>query len=732
MSLKAKKIEIKFKQIKKIAFFFVLLLFASNVAKGNDVYSKADSIISNVLRNREFYCNFVEEYDATVYLKGNNYVHKKNFLYRYAPNFLYLDRKGESNFVESVLDVHFQAPNHFDQDIVAVNGSKLNTSDIQERVMPFLNFNIYSPTLFNNQVLLPGEKDIFRYYRFEYISEMDTLNHTIHKIAVRPKVRSQQLISGDFYIVDKKWTVFRLDVRGKWEFSRYTVEAEFGLPDTKYYLLPLKTKITFKLSLLGNEVVNHYFSSYEYSSIKKSVKNKKRMEDDYDLTDYYSLKDDLIPIIDNEEFWEAMRPVPLTEYEKELIEKKKKKENTEEIDSTKIDQPDYFNLVKGTIIPRKIQYNNSQFSYSGLVNPLKLSYSRRDGIVYWQQIRFSTNFENDKRLSFNPNVGFLFKKKEIYFRTPISWLFQPSRFGELNFNFGNKNQTYNYKTENLINEEIPDSLDFEDLDLEYYRHLNILLSGQYELTNGLILYGGLDYSWYTPVKSKDGNDLTAQLRGNTEEDIQDIIDDKYRTFSSIAGLTWTPGQYYRYNGKRKEYVGSRYPTFSLEYSRGIKGIGDSNSDFERIEIDVQQKIPLGLMRSFQYYVGIGQFTNTKSFYFADFSLFQKRNIPESWDDPIGGVFHLLEGKWYNASDSYAQGHFMYEAPFIILQLFRGVNKDILKERFYISQLYTPALPSYTEFGYGVGNFIGNAGIFVSMKKGKLDSVGMKFSFELGR
>jgi hypothetical protein len=75
---------------------------------------------------------------------------------------------------------------------------------------------------------------------------------------------------------------------------------------------------------------------------------------------------------------------------------------------------------------------------------------------------------------------------------------------------------------------------------------------------------------------------------------------------------------------------------------------------------------------------------------------------------------------------------MYEFPSTFMRWFRGVSKDILKERLYASQLYTPARPFYTEIGYGVGNFIGNAGVFVSLRHLAYESVGVKFVFELGR
>jgi hypothetical protein len=284
-----------------------------------------------------------------------------------------------------------------------------------------------------------------------------------------------------------------------------------------------------------------------------------------------------------------------------------------------------------------------------------------------------------------------------------------------------------------INKEMPDTIIFDDFDLEYFRHFHLELKSKYELSNGLLASAGIDLDWYNPVKSKNTQSPLKKLQQEKiDEDILDIVSNKYSAFAPTFELIWTPHQYYRINGKKKEYVGSSYPTFSMEYSRGVKDFFSTNSDYERIEADIQQKIPIGLMNSFQYYIGGGWFTKTHSVYFADFKRFQRRNFPESWNDPIGGVFHLLDGEWYNLSNSYLQAHFMYETPFAVLRLFKGVTKDILTERFYISQLYTPNLPCYTEAGFGVGNFFVNAGIFISLEQGKYQSFGAKAVFELGR
>ncbi|WP_374991750.1 DUF5686 family protein, partial [Acinetobacter pittii] len=62
-------------------------------------------------------------------------------------------------------------------------------------------------------------------------------------------------------------------------------------------------------------------------------------------------------------------------------------------------------------------------------------------------------------------------------------------------------------------------------------------------------------------------------------------------------LTWTPGQYYYMNGDRKINLGSKYPTISVNWERGLKGIFHSSGSYERWEVDCQYNVPLGLMRN---------------------------------------------------------------------------------------------------------------------------------------
>lgn len=715
--------------VRKNAFLFSsLFLCLTSSLFSENITGQADSIIIQVLEHRNIYQKYVRNYDAQVYIKGNTSVKKKNILLRYAPDFLYLDNSGNNSLVEALVDLSYTAPYYFSHEIKALNGSKLNEKEIQKKVMRFLTINIYNPTIFNDQILLPGIKNVFKYYRFEYITSLDTLGKTIHQIKIIPKIKTQRLMSGFFYIVDGAWIIHRIDIKGKWEFSDFNLQAEFGLNSNDFFL-PLNVTVTFRINILGNNIESVYFSDFKYKSVKVYDWAETEKQVNYNLSRYFNTHVDTTVFINDSLFWDKNRPVPLSPHEELLFESNSKIQK----------EPDtlvqLWKYTLGLIEPQKFNYRRTQFTYSGFLNPLKLTYSQLDGILYWQQLRLYRHYDNGKEIQFKPNLGILFQKKELYFNIPVHWLFAPEKFGEVFFSYGNRNQSYNSTIINKINEKVESTVDFNDFDLEYYKHFYITYGAKYELVNGLLLQGALDYDWYIPVqKSVDGENRLKNeaIDDNTiNEDIIDIVKNQYRAFVPVLKLQWTPLPYYRINGKRKEYLESKFPIFSVEFARGIRGVFESNSDYERLEMDVQQKLRVGLMRSAHYYIGAGIFTNTNSVYFSDFKNFQRKNIPQSWNDPLGGTFHLLAGNWYNAANSYIQAHFMYESPFVILRLFRQITKDIFKERVYVSQLYTPVLPCYTEIGYSAGNFLVNAGCFVSFKKGKYESLGVKFAFELG-
>ena len=65
------------------------------------------------------------------------------------------------------------------------------------------------------------------------------------------------------------------------------------------------------------------------------------------------------------------------------------------------------------------------------------------------------------------------------------------------------------------------------------------------------------------------------------------------------------------------------------------------------------------MRNIYYRFGFGGVYQSGRTSFVDFVNFSRHNLPVGWNDEIGGVFQVLDGRWYNSSRRYVRGHFTW-------------------------------------------------------------------------
>lgn len=720
--------------MKKIFSILVLLWIAVNTfANEKGFYSdkmsflkktdlpsvrQADSIMRLVIANAAGYASAVSKYDAEIYIKGRTEILKQNFLMRFAHHLFPVNRKNKDMIFEMVTHSQFNAPNNYVHRFEAANGNSIPNSAKQEEVLAFLNLNVYSSTIYDESIIMPVAGNAFKLYQFNLEGVEDTMGLRIYKIRFLPKQWSQKLVCGDLYIIDQSWTIDKIDMNGRASFAEFNVVMSYSR-NFRRFILPEKADLFLRYHVLGNAIATTYHSTFKYNAVEWIEENyENNRKKSLDLTSYYRLSSDTVPIIRDTAYWNRKRDVPLTESERLAY-------HSTEINKTdRLDSTDYLKVTERLTNTVNLNYRTTRIKYSGILNPFQLGYSARNGVTYKQRIRLSKTFDKDRQLRFRPEIGYVFKRKEIFFKVGSDWEYYPEKMGILSLTIANGNQSYSSDITDKINEQLKDStFDFNDLNLKYFRHYYVDLRNSIELFNGFQLTAGVSYHRRVPVKKH-----TDREAG---EDVEEIINENYNDFTPILGFSYTPRQYYRMDGHRKEYVHSYYPTIAIEFARGIPGVGKSSGNYGRVEIDIHQSISLGLLRLLNYHLSGGLYTMQKSTYFADFQYFTRHNFPDSWNDRIGGVFNLLKREWFNAADRYVQAHFMYQSPFILFQLFKpDASKYIFSERFYFSQLWTPVLPSYTEVGYGFGNHIFNIALFAGFDRWKYEGIGLKFAFEL--
>ena len=717
--------------------FFPLTLRAEG--EGRKIPNKpvvGDTLIQHIYQSAQHYSQIVEEYNAQLYIKERLEIHKNNRLIRYVPS-MYRFEKGIKNYVnESVSEVHYTSPNIFDRRIIAVSNTLPRDKGQLTDIFDYITLNIYSTTMMTNKLLSPLDRKNGSFYTYLLDAIEGPSDSLRYKILIIPKFRSTQLVEGFMWVKDHDYTIENIYFEGMQDVIRFKIGVEMGKDGgTKY--LPVKYDLNIRFKFVGNDIEMNGLAVMNYDTVKLyqegDQKRKRLNKHHHDLTGSYNLSADTVQQVHDKDFFAFVRPTPLTVGEALIYDQWYLRHNT--LDSVFVKKETKSKVFWGQLGDALISSyylnlsNIGSVKCSPLLNPVSLDYSHSRGLSYRQKFKYNRIFTNsDRLLKITPQIGFNFKDRMLYAKLDASFQYWPQKQGEFEVHVGNGNRIYSSVVIDRIHQVTDTISDLEKAKLDYFKDVYLNLFNSIEVVNGLNIKAGVSIHWRSLVNDSH-KELEHKVPTKEWAQIRDITS-SYNSFAPRIQVQFTPGLYYYMNGKRKINLQSKFPTFMVDYERGIKGVWGSNGAHERWEFDVQQNIALGNIRSIGYRVSAGLFTKQEDMYFIDFENFRKHNIPENWNDEIGGTFQLLNSHWYNSSRRYLRGHVTYESPFILLKPFNRILEKIQQERLYVGVLNMPGLRPYIELGYGVVTHIFDAAIFVSSMNGNYDKVGFKITFEL--
>lgn len=652
-------------------------------------------------------------------------------------------KKGVREYVtESYSELHYTtSPSIFDRKIRTYYGTVDKIKNFNESTLDYFDVNIYANSLFDTKLISPISSNAKKYYQYRTDSVChDENGRFLYYISFIPKLNSFQLIEGYMVICDNTWIIRELKFSGKSEYLNFTNIIQMGNDNYECAkLLPIRFDSKISFHLLGNVIDGYFTVDMDYTSIKLTnedplVRDKKNK---YDLTQSFTLRNDTSANIrtDSNHF-AKQRPIPLNEEEKSIYEKyySEKEINKESPATNKYKikgnkSASWENIGDLLVSSYSINSPQQKVRFSPPINPFLISYSGSDGFSYRQNIRYQRIFSNNKYFTLSPIIGYNFKYKEFYWRVPAVFEYAPAKRGSFRFEIGNGNRIYSSDIMNKLKQLPGNIINFDSIHIEYFRDFYVDLIHSFEILNGLTFDAGISVHRRSVIdKPTIKKTEYPDVENNTEYD--DIIKNNYVSFAPHLKMTWTPGQYYYKVENKKINLSSKWPTFSFDYERGIKGVFNSSGKFERLEFDMQQTISLGLLHNIYYRAGAGTFTEQEQMYFVDFRNFAKNNLPSGWNDGIGGTFQSLDRHWYNASREYLRANLTYEAPFIIIpHIFKRVP-NALNERLYFGILTMSHLHPYIESGYGIGTHIFDFGVFIGNKNGKFHNAGVKLTIEL--
>jgi hypothetical protein len=699
----------------------------NTLQKPHDHPVRVETLVDNVMKNAPRYAGIMHDYHSDLYVKGRLYVRKKNLLVRFVPSAFRLKKGVKEYLIESYSELHFTAPDIYDQKVKAVYGTVDKYRGIGGDVLDYFHVNIYAPFLLHSKLLSPLSPTARKYYSYRIDAVTKDNEHTSYRITFTPRNRSYQLVEGYMVISDQVWSIRELQFSGRSEYLRFDNLIKMGDVDTDSEFLPQRYDLNTTFHFMGNVIDGNYTAMLDYRSItlKEEADDEeektftRKGKDKYDLTDSYNLQNDTTRYYTDSLTFDKLRPLPLSPNELHVYENYYlHRDATPEKSHTQTRQ--FWGQMGDMLISNyTINFNAiGNVKCSPLINPFLVSYNGRNGFSYRQDFKYNRLFTHDRMLQVATRIGYNIKHREFYWRVTGDYDYWPRKRASLHLRVGNGNRIYTSEVLDDIKETADTIFDFDKMHLDYFRDFYVDLRHRVEIANGVLIDVGFSTHRRTAGRSAG------------EEEIADNLRNEYRSFAPRIVLSWTPGQYYYMNGERKVNLHSKFPTFSIDWERGMKGIFKSTGVYERVELDMQHYISPGFMQTLYYRAGMGAFTDRDQLFFVDFVNFSRNNLPVGWNDEIGGVFQLLDRRWYNASRKYLRANVTYEAPFLIIPQLLKRTRNVLNERLYLGILTMPHLNPYIEMGYGIGTHIFDLGVFVSNTNGKFTDAGFKFTFEL--
>ena len=227
----------------------------------------ADSIISRMHHAASQYMDFIHEYRAELYIKAQLDIIKKNRGFRFIPGLFRTPKDANRFIVETYSDLHYTAPNIYDQKIKAYTGTLGEAREIPG-ITDYFNVNIYAPYLMGQRLLSPLAPNSNKYYRYAIDSvSCDRQQRIEYHIRFIPRNKSFQLLDGRMTITEGVWSVREISFKGQADLLLFDCRITMGDIGTDTEYLPVKNDINASFAFAFNIMEGYYESSLTYKEI---------------------------------------------------------------------------------------------------------------------------------------------------------------------------------------------------------------------------------------------------------------------------------------------------------------------------------------------------------------------------------------------------------------------------------------------------------------------------------
>ncbi|MBK7885325.1 MAG: hypothetical protein IPJ81_17230 [Chitinophagaceae bacterium] len=509
-------------------------------------------------------------------------------------------------------------------------------------------------SLYNNNVTIFTERfnprgfispiadGALNFYKYKYLGSFWEDGKEINSIQVTPRRTYEPLFTGIINITEGDWRIHSFDLF-------LTKTAQLELLDT-LGINQLHTPVNNDVWQVKNQVLYFNFKQFKIDAVGNFV----NVYTNYTVNKGFPKKffDKIVIKYDTAvnkrtaAYWDTVRPMPLEPEERKDYAIKDSIYQIEKDSVLSQKSIDSLNKKQGKLKPLEIFWQgidrkkyNKNYTLEWGVNSLvkALEYNTVEGLVINFNTFFNKKFIKQKsNFSIQPYMRYGFSNKhfnawiDINFRTR-DWS-TGKKIKRESWGFSGGKRISQFNNENPIS-PLSNSIstliwgnNYMKIYENYFGSINF--SKRYE--SGFRLNVNALYEDRMPLENTTDFVL---IKSKTYKFTPNYPQEKFlsqftphQALVVSVGISIKPGQRYIQFPHNTIAIGSKYPTFSFNYAKGINKLAGSDVDFDKWKFFINDDKNFKLAGQLKYKIGIGGFLNSKKVFIQDYQHFNGNRL----------------------------------------------------------------------------------------------------------
>ncbi len=227
----------------------------------------AYGIMRKAIGMASYHLNRIKHYEADIYIKGSVVINKipKVVARNIKANDIEV-REGDSYLIESMNKIEFEAPDIYNQTVIAQQSTFPDTRQSDISPMDVVRASFYQPVL-ADIAISPLSPNAMAYYKFSYEGSTPQGPYIVNKIKVIPRRKSQQVFEGTIYIIEDLWCIHSLDLTNENLAGSINIKQVYT-PVQDDIWMPVSHNFDVKVTAIGIDAGGTYGSAVTYTSVE--------------------------------------------------------------------------------------------------------------------------------------------------------------------------------------------------------------------------------------------------------------------------------------------------------------------------------------------------------------------------------------------------------------------------------------------------------------------------------